>query len=205
MLDNNQLLAEVKNLSDAEVRVISDARELQSRDAALFITKGIAILRDDTVFDTTIDSTQKFSNGDSIYLAATLSRRPLDKRYTIHEPLEVVSVDGGALRRAVMKSSFLVNEIIRNSVTRIFATEQRVNPVFEDRFYNHYKDLFRRSSVRKDQSIYLVGEPPKGLYFIAEGSVYLTTEEHARFAELYETDAGKSYFLRCFHLQRNCT
>ena len=34
----------------------------------------------------------------------------------------------------------------------------------------------------------MVGEPPKGLYFIAKGSVFLTTEEHAKFAELYETD-----------------
>ena len=34
----------------------------------------------------------------------------------------------------------------------------------------------------------LVGEPPKGLYFIAEDSVFLATEDHAKFAELNETD-----------------
>ena len=48
--------------------------------------------------------------------------------------------------------------------------------------------LIKKSSVRKDQPIFLVGEPPKGLYFIAKGSVFLTTDEHAKFAELYETD-----------------
>ena len=188
MLDNNQLLAEVKNSKDAEVRQISDAEELHSRDAALFITKGVALLRDHSVFDTTIHSTQRFSAGDSIYLAATLSRRPLNRRYTIHEPIEVISVDGSALRSAVMNASFLVNEIIRNSVTRIYAVGQRVNPVFEDRFLLHYRDVFKRSSVRRDQPIFLVGEPPKGLYFIEKGAVFLTTEDHARFAELYETD-----------------
>ena len=100
MLEKNLLLAEVKKLKEAETRLISDAKELQSRDAALFITKGVALLRDHSVFDTTIHSTQSFSAGDSIYLAATLSKRPLDRIYTIHEPLEVVSVDGGALRKA---------------------------------------------------------------------------------------------------------
>ena len=188
MLDNNMLLAEVKASKDAEVRLISDAEELHSRDAALFITKGVALLRDHSVFDTTIHSTQRFSVGDSIYLAAVLSRRPLNRSYTIHEPLEVVSVNGSALRRAVMNASFLVNEIIRNSITRIYAVGQRANPVFEDRFLLHYKDSFKRSSVRRDQSIFLVGEPPKGLYFIEKGSVFLTTEDHARLGELHETD-----------------
>ena len=188
MLDNNVLLTEVKKTKGAEVRLISDAIELQSRDAALFITKGVALLRDHSVFDTTIHSTQSFSAGDSIYLAATLSRRPLDRIYTIHDPLEVVSVDGSVLRAAVMNASFLVNEVIRNSVTRIYAVEQRVNPVFEDRFLLQYKDVFKKSSVRKDRPIFLVGEPPKGLYFIAKGSAFLTTEDHAKFAELHETD-----------------
>ena len=204
MLEKNLLLAEVKKLKEAEIRLISDAKELQSRDAALFITKGIALLRDHSVFDTTIHSTQNFSAGDSIYLAATLSKRPLDRIYTIHEPLEVVSVDGGSLRKAVMKASFLVNEIIRNSVTRIYANEQRVNPVFEDRFLLHYKDLFKKSSARKDQSIFLVGEPPKGLYFIAKGSVFLTTEDHARFAELHETDFfGEGSIITSTHRSKN--
>ena len=91
MLEKNLLLAEVTRSKYAEVRLISDASELQARDAALFITKGVALLRDHSVFDTTIHSTQSFSAGDSIYLAATLSKRPLDRNYTIHEPLEVVS------------------------------------------------------------------------------------------------------------------
>ena len=94
MLDKSQLLAEVIKSKHAELRLISNATELQSRDAALFITKGTALLRDHSVFDSNIHSTQTFSAGDSIYLAATLSKRPLDRTYTIHEPLEVVSVDG---------------------------------------------------------------------------------------------------------------
>ena len=103
-----------------------------------------------------------------------------------------------------MKASFLVNEIIRNSVTRIYANEQRVNPVFEDRFLLHYKDLFKKSSARKDQSIFLVGEPPKGLYFIAKGSVFLTTEDHARFAELHETDFfGEGSIITSTHRSKN--
>ena len=195
MLDNNMLLAEVKVSKDAEVRLISDAEELHSRDAALFITKGVALLRDHSVFDTTIHSTQRFSVGDSIYLAAVLSRRPLNRSYTIHEPLEVVSVDGGALRRAVMNASFLVKEIIRNSITRIYAVGQRANPVFEDRFLLHYKDSFKRSSVRRDQSIFLVGEPPKGLYFIEKGSVFLTTEDHARLGSFMR----RIFFERFYH------
>ena len=91
MLEKNLLLAEVMRSKYAEVRLISDASELHTRDAALFIKKGVALLRDHSVFNTTIHSTQSFSAGDSIYLAATLSKRPLDRNYTIHEPLEVVS------------------------------------------------------------------------------------------------------------------
>ena len=36
--------------------------------------------------------------------------------------------------------------------------------------------------------IYRIGEEAKGLYFISEGSVYLTTARGAKFAELRETD-----------------
>ncbi len=36
--------------------------------------------------------------------------------------------------------------------------------------------------------IYRIGEEAKGLYFISEGSVYLTTARGAKFAELHETD-----------------
>ena len=66
-----------------------------------------------------------------------------------------------------MGASFLVNEIIRNSVTRIYANKQRANPVFEDRFLLHYKDLFKKLNRFATQDpargIFLVGEPPKGL------------------------------------------
>ena len=54
MLEKNLLLEEVTKSKYAEVRLISDALELQARDAALFITKGVALLRDHSVFDTTI-------------------------------------------------------------------------------------------------------------------------------------------------------
>ena len=54
MLEKNLLLAAVTKSKFAEVRLISDASELQTRDAALFITKGVALLRDHSVFDTTL-------------------------------------------------------------------------------------------------------------------------------------------------------
>ena len=44
MLDKKLLLAEVAQSKFAEVRLISDASELQARDAALFTTKGVALL-----------------------------------------------------------------------------------------------------------------------------------------------------------------
>ena len=52
--------------------------------------------------------------------------------------------------------------------------------------------------------IYRIGEDAKGLYFISEGAVYLTTERHTRFAELRETDFfGESSLLSSGRHRKN--
>ena len=66
--------------------------------------------------------------------------------------------------------------------------KQRFNPVFPVGYYFTIKTFFKKIWVRRDQSVYLVGEPSKGLCFIAKDSVFLTTSDHARFEELHETD-----------------
>ncbi|MEK9656256.1 MAG: hypothetical protein VW202_11160, partial [Halieaceae bacterium] len=119
-LDPDQLLNEVAGLGHAQRRVITDAAELSKGDEVFFITQGKALIREDTVLSHGLDSTQTFTVGDSIYLAAVLSKRPRDWQFTVHEPLEVIAVDGASIRSAVMKSGFLVAELIRNSVTRVF-------------------------------------------------------------------------------------
>lgn len=78
--------------------------------------------------------------------------------------------------------------MIRNSVTRVFDIRQRENATFEDRFFKHYRRVALNSLYAPGDCIYRIGQEAKGLYFIAEGAVYLTTERNARFAELRETD-----------------
>ena len=61
--------------------------------------------------------------------------------------------------------------------------------------------------MRRDQPI-LVGEPPKGLYFIEKGAVFLTTEDHARFAELYEVGffwRGFYHHVHRFYAMEDCS
>jgi hypothetical protein len=187
-LDHNALLKEVAALGHAKRRVITDATELSKSDAVFFITQGKALIREDAVLSHGLDSTQTFTVGDSIYLAAALSKRPREWQFTINEALEVIAIDGAALRSAVMKSGFLVAEVIRNSVTRVFDIAQRENASFEDRFFKHYRRLAMNSIYGAGDCIYRIGEEAKGLYFISEGSVYLTTARGAKFAELRETD-----------------
>lgn len=188
MFDQDALLTGVASLGHAQKRVITDATELSKNDEVFFITQGKALIREDAVLSKGLDSTQTFSVGDSIYLAAALSKRPRDFQFTIHEPLEVIAVDGAALRSAVMTSGFLVAEVIRNSVTRVFDIAQRENATFEDRFFKHYRRVAINSLYGAGDLIYRIGEEAKGLYFISEGSVYLTTARGAKFAELRETD-----------------
>ena len=125
MLDRDVLLEEVSALGLGQPRTITDPDELSDGDEVFFITAGTALIRESAVLPSGLDSTQTFSVGDAIYLAAVLSKRPRDWEFTIHQPLEVIALCGDVLREAVMKSGFLVNELIRNSVTRIFDIKQR--------------------------------------------------------------------------------
>lgn len=187
-LEHNRLLQEVAGLAHAKKRVITNSCELSENDEVLFITQGKALIREDNVLSHGLDSTQTFTAGDSINLAAVLSKRPREWQFTIHEPLEVIAIDGATIRSAVMKSGFLVAEVIRNSVTRIFDIKQRENATFEDRFLKQYRRMALSSLYTAGDCIYRIGQSAQGLYFIAEGAVYLTTARNAKFAELRETD-----------------
>lgn len=203
-LDHNQLLNEVASLGHAQKRVITDAAELSKSDEVFFITQGKALIREDDVLSHGLESTQTFTVGDAIYLAAALSKRPREWKFIVPEPLEVIAIDGATIRAAVMKSGFLVAEIIRNSVTRVFDVKQREHATFEDRFFKHYRRIALNSLYTAGDCIYRIGQPAKGLYFIAEGSVYLTTARNARFAELGETDFfGESSLLPSGHHGKN--
>jgi len=188
MLNQHELLQEVASLEHVRRRRITTSAELSKSDDAFFITAGKALIREDAVFKSGLDSTQTFTAGDSIYLAAVASKRSRDWNFTVHEPLDVIAVEGAAVREAVMKSGFLVNEMIRNCVTRIFNVPQRENATFEDRFLRHFRKVALRSLYETGASIYRIGDAAKGLYFIDEGSVYLTTLRNAKFATLQETD-----------------
>ena len=188
MLDRDVLLEEVTALGVAKRRTITDTNELSGGDDAFFITGGKALIRESTVLPSGLDSTQTFSVGDAIYLAAVLSKRPRDWEFTIHEPLEVIAVNGDVLREAVMKSGFLVSEVIRNSVTRIFDIKHRENASFEDRFIKRFRSVALSVTHMAGDCIYRIGDRAEGLYFIEQGRVCLTTARNARFAELTETD-----------------
>ena len=155
--DHNQLLNAVVSLGYAQRRVIADAAELSKRDEAFFITAGKALIRESAVLSNGLDSTQTFTTGDSIYLAAALSKRSRDWQFTIHEPLELIAIDGATIRSAVMKSRFLVAEVIRNSVTRIFDVKQRENAAFENRFLKQYLRIAPISRYSAGDSIYRTG------------------------------------------------
>ena len=74
MLDRDVLLEEVTALGVAKRRTITDTNELSEGDDA-FITGGKALIRESTVLPSGLDSTQTFSVGDAIYLAAVLEQK----------------------------------------------------------------------------------------------------------------------------------
>ena len=188
LLDRDALLQEVSGSALADRRTVSDPSELGAGDDAFFITEGRALIRADSVLSSGLNATQTFAAGDAIYLAAALSKRPRDWGFVIPEPLEVIAIKGDVLREAVMRSGFLVNELIRNSVTRIFDIKKRENATFENRFYARFRRTAARLEYAPGDCIYRIGDPAVGLYFIEQGQVYLTTARSARFAELGDTD-----------------
>ena len=187
-LDSEALLEEVSVLEFAEHRTVTDPQQLSDGDDVFFIKSGRALIREGSVLSSRLDATQKFEAGDSIYLAAALSKRPRHWKFMLPEPLEVIAIGGDVLRKAVMDSSFLINEVIRNSVTRIFNVKQRENATFENRFLSQFRKIALRSCYGAGHCIYRIGDHAMGLYFIERGQVYLTTARRARFAELRETD-----------------
>ena len=93
MLNQDELLQEVASLEHARRRRITTSAELSKSDDAFFITAGKALIREDAVFKSGLDSTQTFTAGDSIYLAAVLSKRSRDWNFTVHEPLDVIALE----------------------------------------------------------------------------------------------------------------
>ena len=104
LLDRDALLDEVSASILADRRTVRDPGGLSDGDDAFFITGGRALIREDSVLSGGLNATQTFSVGDSIYLAAALSKRPRDWDFMIPEPLEVIAINGNILRDAVMKA-----------------------------------------------------------------------------------------------------
>ena len=98
LLDRDALLQEVSASALAARRTVSDPSELSDGDDAFFITEGRALIREDSVLSSGLNATQTFSVGDSIYLAAALSKRPRDWDFMLPEPLEVIAIKGDVLR-----------------------------------------------------------------------------------------------------------
>lgn len=76
ILDSEALLEEVGALDLAEHRNVTDPQQLSDSADVFFITRGKALIREDSVLSSKLDATQTFAEGDSIYLAAALSKRP---------------------------------------------------------------------------------------------------------------------------------
>jgi len=157
-------------------------------DRAFIIVHGRALLRDTSVFSADIHSTQTFDDGDPIGFAETISKRPWRSTFTFTDPLEVIPVEGPAIRQAVNRGGFLAREIIRNGIQRIFRTEKKPNANFEEEFIRAFKDHFSKRSYPKGELVYAHGQDADRLYFIQKGAVTLYTDNNAEIAQLGETD-----------------
>lgn len=157
-------------------------------DRAFIIIHGTALLRDSSVFSADIHSTQTFEDGDTLGFAETISKRPWRSTFTFKDPLEVVPVDGTALRQAVNRSGFLAREIIRNGIARVFRAEKKPNANFEEQFMRAFRDHYSKRNYPKGELVYSPGHLADRFYFIQKGSVSLYTENNAEIAQLGETD-----------------
>ena len=157
-------------------------------DRAFIIIHGTALLRDSSVFSADIHSTQTFEDGDTLGFAETISKRPWRSTFTFKDPLEVVPVDGAALRQAVNRAGFLAREIIRNGIARVFRAEKKPNANFEEQFMRAFRDHYSKRNYPKGELVYSPGHLADRFYFIQKGSVSLYTENNAEIAQLGETD-----------------
>lgn len=157
-------------------------------DRAFIIINGTALLRDSSVFSADIHSTQTFEDGDTLGFAETISKRPWRSTFTFKDPLEVVPVDGAALRQAVNRAGFLAREIIRNGIARVFRAEKKPNANFEEQFMRAFRDHYSKRNYPKGELVYSPGHLADRFYFIQKGSVSLYTENNAEIAQLGETD-----------------
>lgn len=90
MFDTERLLNEIEQEDKFKRRSIDDPKNLTTEDEVLIITKGTAVLRDDSVFTSDVHATQTFQVGDAFWIAETISKRPHQSRFSIHDPLEVI-------------------------------------------------------------------------------------------------------------------
>lgn len=174
--------------------LVSESCQLRSSDAwgdddrAFIIIHGTALLRDNSVFSADVHSTQTFEDGDTIGFAETISKRPWRSTFTFKDSLEVVPVDGVALRQAVNRAGFLAREIIRNGIQRVFRAEKKPNANFEEQFMQAFRDHYSKRNYPKGELVYSPGQLADRFFFIQKGAVSLYTENNAEIAQLGETD-----------------
>ncbi len=116
--------------------VIEQASDITFGDIGFLIRSGKCLLKDSKIYKHNLHGTQTFSQGDSIGFAEVISRRNVEHRYGILEPLTVSPYAGDRLRKEIAGASFLLREVIRYSLRPIFEADRgRPSAVFEDKFF----------------------------------------------------------------------
>lgn len=169
--------------------VIEQASDITFGDIGFLIRSGKCLLKDSKIYKHNLHGTQTFSQGDSIGFAEVISRRNVEHRYGILEPLTVSPYAGDRLRKEIAGASFLLREVIRYSLRRIFEADRGgPSAVFEDKFFRHHAKLAQRLSIPNGSYLYQIGDESRYFYLIEKGKVALQNEVGATFATISDPE-----------------
>ena len=169
--------------------VIEQASDIPAGDIGYLIRSGKCLLKDSKVYKHNLHGTQTFSPGDSIGFAEVVSRRKVEHGYGILETLTVSPFPGDQLRKEIDGASFLLKEVIRYSLRRIFEADRgRPGAVFEDKFFHHYAKLVQRLSIPNGSNLYQIGDESRYFYLIEKGKVALQNEVGSTFATISDPE-----------------
>ena len=189
MISGSELIARIGHCSQESTIKIEDTGREVGKGSAFVISTGSALATHSKQLASGTFSTQTFTEGDPIGFAEVIALQEQSLKFREIESVSLIQIAGEDIKKAVDESGFLVKEMIRYSVFRVFErSRNRFNTIFEDKLIKKYRKTILRIPYSKGDKIFYSKSDPDSIFFIEKGNVKLLTNNGNVLTTLRPTD-----------------
>ena len=189
MISGSELITRIGDCSQDSAIKIEDTGPEVAIGNAFVITAGLALATHNKQLASGTFSTQTFNVGDPIGFAEVIALQKQSLKFREIESISLIKIRGEDIKKALDVAGFLVKEMIRYSIFRVFErSRNRFNTIFEDKLIKKYSKTFLRIPFTAGDKIFYSRSDPDSIFFIEEGNVDLLTNNGNILTTLRPTD-----------------